>query len=78
MKGLIAMENIKSRVTDLEIQISHQIKMLDELNDLIIQQQKNLDKINVVNDFLIHNLRSIENDPSSNNSNQIDQNPPHY
>jgi uncharacterized coiled-coil protein SlyX len=72
------MENIKSRVTDLEIQISHQIKMLDELNDVIIQQQKNLDKINVVNDFLMHNLRSTGNDPSSNNSNQIDQNPPHY
>ena len=72
------MENIKSRVTDLEIQVSHQIKMLDELNDVIIQQQKNLDKINVVNDFLVQNLRSTENDLSGNNSNQIDQTPPHY
>jgi len=38
------MDSLESRVTDLEIQISHQTKMLDELNTVIIFQQKTLEK----------------------------------
>ena len=72
------MDNLESRVTDLEIQISHQTNMLDELNTVIISQQKALEKIEKVNNSIIQNLKdSFENNnyPFYTNS---EQKPPHY
>ena len=53
------MDNLESRVTDLEIQISHQTKMLEELNTVIIFQQKTLEKIERVNNSIIQNLQEF-------------------
>lgn len=53
------MDNLESRVTDLEIQISHQTKMLEELNTVIIFQQKTLEKIEKVNNSIIQNLQEF-------------------
>ena len=66
MRGCFAMVNLESRVTDLEIQISYQIKMLEELNSVMIYQQKKLEKIEQKNEFVIQSLKSFnssENDP---------------
>ena len=52
------MENLESRVTDLEIHISHQEKMLEELNSVIISQQQSIEKIKNFNNFLIQNLQN--------------------
>jgi len=78
MKGCFAMEILESRVTDLEIQISHQIRMLEELNSVIILQQKQIEGIEKINSFLIQSLKT-----SSTGEEQIllDNNtlkPPHY
>ena len=72
------MDDLESRVTDLEIEIAHQIKMLDELNNVIIFQQKTLEKIEKINNSIIQNLKeSYENNnyPFSTN---LEQKPPHY
>ena len=53
------MDNLESRVTDLEIQISHQTKMLEELNTVILFQQKTLEKIEKVNNSIIQNLQEF-------------------
>jgi uncharacterized coiled-coil protein SlyX len=78
MKGCFAMEILESRVTDLEIQISHQIRMLEELNSVIILQQKKIERVEKINSFLIQSLKT-----SSTGEEQIlfDNNtlkPPHY
>lgn len=78
MRGCFAMEILESRVTDLEIQISHQIRMLEELNSVIILQQKRIEGIEKINSFLIQGLKT-----SSTGEEQIllDNNtlkPPHY
>ena len=39
------MDNLESRVTDLEIQISYQTNLLDELNSIIINQQSNISEL---------------------------------
>ena len=65
------MDNLESRVTDLEIQISHQTKMLEELNTIIIFQQKTLEKIEKVNNSIIQNLQEFyetRNEPFSTHS----------
>ena len=72
------MDDLESRVTDLEIQICHQTKMLDELNNVIIFQQNALEKIEKINNSIIQNLKeSCENNnyPFSTN---LEQKPPHY
>ena len=72
------MKNIESRVTDLEIQISHQIRMLDELNSVIILQQKQIDKMNKVNSFLLQNFKNSSANDNQIASDDITRTPPHY
>ena len=78
MKGCIAMENLESRVTDLEIQISHQINMLEELNSVIISQQKHIEKIDKITSFLIQNFRNSNANEAQILSDNNEEKPPHY
>ena len=71
------MHDIESRVTDLEIQISHQSKMLDELNTVIIFQQKTLAKIEKVNNAIIENLKDSYENYNGSFSTDSEQKPPH-
>ena len=72
------MDDLESRVTDLEIQICHQTKMLDELNTVIIFQQKTLEKIENAHNSIIQNLQnSFENNNESFSTNS-ERKPPHY
>ena len=72
------MDYLESRVTDLEIHLSHQAKMLDELNSVLISQQKKLNKLEKFNTLMIQHL-SISID-STNGSiiDRYDTKPPHY
>ena len=72
------MDNLESRVTDLEIQITHQIKMLEELNSVIISQQKHLEKIETISSFLLQNIQSSHDYEGSPISTIFGQKPPHY
>ena len=77
-KGCIAMENLESRVTDLEIQISYQIRMLEELNSDIISQQKQIKNIEEINRFLIQNLKDPVESEGQIAPDYVSQKPPHY
>ena len=72
------MENLESRVTDLEIQISHQIKMLDELNSVIILQQKQISKFEEINRFLLQAFNNSTESEGQILSDFITYKPPHY
>ena len=52
------MDSLESRVTDLEIQICHQIKLLDELNLIITKQQKNLDEMAQFRKLILKELQN--------------------
>ena len=53
------MDNLESRVTDLEIQLSHQEKMLDELNFVLISQQEKLEKVEKINHLIVSRLQQL-------------------
>ena len=72
------MENLESRVTDLEIQISHQIRLVEELNSVIVLQQKQIEKMENLNNFLLQNLKSLNLLTDQTSSGYIAQIPPHY
>mgnify|MGYP001245205437 FL=1 len=57
--GCIAMDNLESRVTDLEIQITYQNKTLEELNTIIIDQQKKINTHEKFNSYIIETLRDF-------------------
>ena len=72
------MDSLESRVTDLEIQICHQIKLLDELNLIIIKQQKNLDEMAQFKKLI---LKELQNPPSADERatpSTLETKPPHY
>ena len=72
------MENIESRVTDLEIQITYQIKMLDDLNSIIILQQKQIEKVENINSSIIQKLNAFPETDDSLRLNYFSKKPPHY
>ena len=72
------MENLESRVTDLEIQITHQTRTVEELNSVLISQQKQIAKIETINNFLLQALKNVSESDNQILSNHADQKPPHY
>ena len=72
------MENLESRVTDLEIQLSYQIRTLEELNSVIIQQQKQIENLEQVNKFLIESSKTSAFDENQIVSDYTGRKPPHY
>ena len=78
MKGCIAMDSLESRVTDLEIQISHQIKLLDELNSIIINQQKKLEEFSKFRKLLMQELKNSDSFSGAESPSTPETRPPHY
>ncbi len=72
------MESLESRVTDLEIQISYQVRMLDELNSVIVSQQKQIERIEKINGFLIEGLKNSAIDEEQLLSDYVPPKQPHY
>ena len=72
------MENIESRVTDLEIQITYQIKMLDDLNSIIILQQKQIEKVENINSTIIQKINVASGTDYSLQLNDLNEKPPSY
>ena len=72
------MDNLESRVTDLEIQITHQIKTIEELNSVIISQQNDLKKIEKVNNFLLANFQNSHNHDDGSLLTILDSKAPNY
>ena len=72
------MENLESRVTDLEIQLSYQIRTLEELNSVIILQQKQIETLEQINKFLIESFKTSAVGENQIVSNYTGHKPPHY
>jgi SlyX protein len=69
--------SLEDRIIELEIKITRQDDLLDELNKIVYLQQKKLDQLDQLNLALAKRLKEI-----SMNSNQgeriVDERPPHY
>lgn len=64
---------LEQRLIDIEINLSNQEKMLDELNSVIIEQSKTIDKLIRQNKFLMEALKEDTVKPLSEETP-----PPHY
>jgi uncharacterized coiled-coil protein SlyX len=63
---------MSERIVDLEVQLMHQQRQLDELNELVYRQQQDLDR-------LATELRQLKDQvPSLNKSPEDEMPPPHY
>ena len=63
---------MEERFVDLEIRISHQEDMIDELNKLVYQQQVKIDQLEAVLKDMAKRIIELENDRT------INERPPHY
>lgn len=63
---------MEERFVDLEMRISHQEDMIDELNKLVYQQQVKIDKLESVLKEVAKRIIDIESDRT------INERPPHY
>ena len=72
------MENLEKRIMELEIQFTHQAKTMEELSDTIISQQKRLDKLLLIVEFLSKAVtQNSEDEEQSPNIFDLEK-PPHY
>tara|TARA_A100001011_G_C13724490_1_gene600956 strand:- start:212 stop:430 length:219 start_codon:yes stop_codon:yes gene_type:complete len=72
------MENLEKRIIELEIQLTHQAKTMEELSDTIISQQKRLDKLLLIVEFLSKAVTQNSEDQEE-LPNIFDlEKPPHY
>lgn len=63
---------MEERFVDLEMRISHQEDMIDELNKLVYQQQVKIDKLESVLKEVAKRIIDLETDRT------INERPPHY
>lgn len=64
-------DDVEQRVIELEIKLTHQDRLLEELNEVVIEQRVHLDKLEKRADALEKALFSIQDDPGN-------EPPPHY
>ncbi|MEN8251419.1 MAG: SlyX family protein [Bacteroidota bacterium] len=69
------MSDIENRVMELEIKNSHQEDSIEQLNDIVFQQQKNIDEMAR---HLEQVLKKINNLSDANSKEEPEPPPPHY
>ena len=63
---------MSDRIVDLEIQLMHQQRLLEELNELVYSQQQVIDRLST-------EMRQLKEQlPSLNKSDEEETPPPHY
>jgi SlyX protein len=67
-------ENTEIRLAELEVQIAHQNETIDGLNDAIIKQWKEIDKLTRQMRVLSEQLMSLEDEAQPHKATK----PPHY
>ena len=65
---------VEKRLADLEVEITHQNETIDTLNETIINQWKEIDRLSRQVRLLAEQLLSIEDDAQSHKVTK----PPHY
>ncbi len=63
--------SLEHRLIDLEIKVAHQDQLLEELNDVIYQQQKALDEMQI-------QMTALRNKLADSDSETRNEKPPHY
>ena len=67
---------LEDRIAELEMKIAFQEQLLDELNQALVQQQFDMDKIQLQLRYLASKLKDMQ---PSNIANQAEETPlPHY
>ncbi|HHH31843.1 MAG TPA: SlyX family protein [Polyangiaceae bacterium] len=64
-------DDIEKRVIELEIKLTHQDRLLEELNEVVIEQRASIDKLEKRADALEKALFALQEDPAN-------ERPPHY
>jgi len=60
--GEVAMDNLHDRLVDLEIRYTHQVKLLEELNDVLTGACARIDRLELENRQLREQLRLMAAD----------------
>lgn len=68
-------EDLEGRLTDLEVKLSFAEDTLDRLNDIIVRQQQQIDRL--VRELVQLRERQPADDPGTSRS-LLDELPPHY
>ncbi|NBI12194.1 SlyX protein [[Haemophilus] felis] len=69
-------ENLQQRIAELEMKSAFQEKLLDELNQAIVDQQFALDKMQIQLRYVVGKLKDMQ--PSNIASQAEETPPPHY
>ena len=64
-------DDIEKRVIELEIKLTHQDRLLEELNEVVIEQRASIDKLEKRAEALEKALFALQEDPAN-------ERPPHY
>lgn len=67
---------IKERLTEIEVKITYQEDIVQELNMLVYEQQKRIEKLENICESLMDYLRSLAQPAAG--ENLLNERPPHY
>ncbi|MGV6852658.1 MAG: SlyX family protein [bacterium] len=70
------LSELENRIETLEMRTAFQENTLQQLDDVIIQQQKQLDHLETANQLLIQKIDEMSD--SQGEQAQVDERPPHY
>ncbi|WP_293729910.1 SlyX family protein [uncultured Actinobacillus sp.] len=70
------MQNFENRITELEMKLTFQDNLLEELNQALVEQQFVIDKMQVQLRYLANKLKDMQ--PSNVASQSEETPPPHY
>lgn len=71
-------EKLDSRVTELEIQLAHLQRMFDQLNEVVTEQSKRMDRLQQSSKQLADKLDRMKNASGGGGFDAVDDKPPHY
>ncbi|HDR1021745.1 TPA: SlyX family protein [Pasteurella multocida] len=69
-------EKLEQRIAELEMKVTFQENLLDELNQSLIEQQFMMDKMQIQLRYLVNKLKDMQ--PSNIASQAEETPPPHY
>ncbi len=67
---------MEARLTDLEIQVTHQERLIEELNGVVFEQQQQIERLSVELELLKRQVLSLA--PSDTRLPSEEEPPPHY
>lgn len=71
------MKSLESRVSELEIQLAHMIRIIEQLNEIVTEQTLSEDRQRRVIRTLISQIEELKQKPSGTDD-PFDERPPHY